>query len=349
MYDIFYIHSNTLDKASWEKIKNRYPTAQRLENISSFNQARDRSFTKMFWVIWDDLNLADEFDLTAYRATEWDDKYVHVFKNGSYYDGICLFPKSLKILPKEWDYRFFSYKKEIDIIASTPTKFDIVFISYDEPFADENYQNLSSIIAGNKLFRVQKVKGIHQAHIEAAKLASTDMFYVVDADAKIMPNFKFDYQIPYYDVNAKKTVHVWRSQNPVNGLIYGYGGIKLLPTKLTIDMDVTKPDMTTSISNSFKAIHEVSNITAFNTDPYNSWKSAFRECVKLSSKVIDRQKDNETANRLEIWCTKTTDPYALDGAIKGRDYGIRHKNNLEELKKINDFAWLKEQFDARHG
>jgi phosphoribosylpyrophosphate synthetase len=33
----------------------------------------------------------------------------------------------------------------------------------------------------------------------------------------------------------------------------------------------------------------VSNITAFNTDPYSTWKSAFRECVKLSSKIIDRQ------------------------------------------------------------
>ena len=31
--------------------------------------------------------------------------------------------------------------------------------------------------------------------------------------------------------------HVWRSKNPVNELVYGYGGVKLLPTKLTLDMD----------------------------------------------------------------------------------------------------------------
>ena len=30
---------------------------------------------------------------------------------------------------------------------------------------------------------------------------------------------------------------VWRSKNPVNELVYGYGGVKLLPTKLTLDMD----------------------------------------------------------------------------------------------------------------
>jgi hypothetical protein len=130
-------------------------------------------------------------------------------------------------------------------------------------------------------------------------------------------------------------------------LEYGNGGVKLLPRKLTLDMDVNSADMTTSISTKFKIVDEVSNITAFNTDPFNSWKSAFRECCKLASRVIDRQNDNETQIRLDRWCTIGSDLDAIAGAIAGREYGTTHTGDIDALKKINDFVWLKEKFDAR--
>jgi hypothetical protein len=108
--------------------------------------------------------------------------------------------------------------------------------------------------------------------------------------------------------------------------------------------------MTTSISKKFKAVQEISNTTAFNTDPFNTWKSAFRECVKLSSNIIDRQKNEETATRLKIWCTVGQDrpfgKYAVNGATAGKIYGYENQNNVDALAKINDFLWLKEQFDV---
>lgn len=223
--------------------------------------------------------------------------------------------------------------------------YDIVLISYQEPNADENYSKLKQRFPTAK--RVHGVKGIHQAHIAAAKKCFTKMFWIVDADALIVDDFDFSYVAPEHQMDH---VHVWRSLNPINDLVYGYGGVKLFPRKLTIDMDTSKPDMTTSISNKFKAMPAISNITAFNTDPFNTWKSAFRECCKLSSKVIDRQKDNETNNRLLTWCTigydKPYGEYAILGAKAGAAYGTRNKNNLDALKLINDFAWLKEKFDA---
>ena len=220
--------------------------------------------------------------------------------------------------------------------------YDIVFISYQEPNADENYEALKKKFPMAK--RVHGVKGIHQAHIAAAKKCFTKMFWVVDADALIVDNFNFDYEVDKYNL---ETVHVWRSQNPINDLVYGYGGIKLFPRKLTINMDISKTDMTTSISSKFKAVNEISNITAFNTDPFNTWKSAFRECAKLSSKIIDRQKNEETEQRLETWCTVGSDRrygnYAIAGANAGRKFGL--SDNVD-LKLINDFDWLKEQFNV---
>ena len=49
----------------------------------------------------------------------------------------------------------------------------------------------------------------------------------------------------------------------------------------------TKSSYLTSIRNKFRAMPEVSNTTNFNTSPFETWKSAFRECCKLSSKIID--------------------------------------------------------------
>lgn len=345
MYDIFLVGQSKIDEDVWLSFKQKHPNAQRLENIKTFEEVKRRAFTKHFWVVWDYL-LVDEFDFT-YRVAEWDKDYIHVFKNKDYYDGICLFPKTAKILQREWDYRFFTNKKEIDIVASYPRPYDIVFISYKETFADSNYQKLiNSAGSTHNIYRVDGVKGIHQAHIEAAKQCNTEMFYVVDADAQLVNTFDFSYQIPYYDFNAKQTVHVWQSLNPINGLVYGYGGVKLLPRELTLNMDLSKPDMTTSISKSFKSIERISNVTAFNTDPFNTWKSAFRECCKLASRVIDRQNDEETQKRLDTWCTVGNE-YATSGARAGREYGVANKTDLEALKKINDFEWLEEQFNGR--
>lgn len=222
--------------------------------------------------------------------------------------------------------------------------YDIVFISYKEPNADENYALLKERFPMAK--RVHGVKGIHQAHINAAKKCFTKMFWIVDGDAKVLDSFNFDYTVPDWDLDC---VHVWRSQNPINDLVYGYGGVKLFPRKLTINMDTSKPDMTTSISSKFKPVKELSNITAFNTDPFNTWKSAFRECAKLSSKIIDRQKNDETEQRLETWCTVGEDrpygSYAIAGARAGRKFGISNSN---DIKLINNFDWLEEQFNEQY-
>ena len=225
--------------------------------------------------------------------------------------------------------------------------YDIVFISYNESNADKNWQLLKTRFPSAK--RIDGVKGIHQAHIKAAKKCFTKMFWVVDADAELLDNFSFDYEVDEYNLD---TVHVWRSQNPVNDLIYGYGGVKLLPRTKTIKMDTSKPDMTTSISNSFKAINEISNITAFNTDSFSAWRSGFRECAKLASQTIDRQLNTETLERLEIWCNQGVNrPFGIDaikGAKEGRKFGEEHKDNVAELQKINDFEWLLEKFHAKH-
>jgi hypothetical protein len=214
--------------------------------------------------------------------------------------------------------------------------FDIVFISYNELNAEENYIRLKERFPLAK--HVKGVTGIHKAHIEAAKRSFTPMFWAVDADAIILDTFNFDYAVTPEEHDI---VHVWRSRNPINGLEYGYGGVKLLPKKLTLNMDTSSTDMTTNISPRFKAMEEVSNITAFNTDAFSTWRSAFRECCKLA--VINNV---ESLARLKVWCTLNVDVeygfYAYVGALAGRAYGEKNASNKEALSKINDFTWLQD-------
>lgn len=320
----------------------------KVNNYSDYEYARKNSKTEMFWLIPGNVEVSKDFEFDLYFThNQWFERTTnHVFKNGNAWDGISLVSTKSNITEREIQMRFFAEKKQYDIVASNPMPYDIVFISKDEVHADENYAKLLAKYPRAK--RVHGVEGIHQAHIEAAKLCNTDMFWVVDADAEIIDGFEFDYYVPEYDPSSKQSVHVWKSQNPVNGLVYGYGGVKLFPTELTINMDTSNPDMTTSISKLFKPINRISNITKFNTDEFSTWRSAFRECVKLSSRTIKGQLDEETEFRLNAWCTRGKDKlfgeYCIAGAKAGKAYGEANKSSIEDLKKINNFDWLYEQF-----
>lgn len=337
-----------VSRKEWQIVASR-PVGYDIFNVKTYEDylnAFTNASTEMFWIIPDNVEVNENFKFDTYFTHDqiYERSINHVYLNGFYYDGIVLCSKQSKISKREYDFMFISHKKEVNVLASTPKPYDVVFISYDEPNADENYEMLKQKVPNAR--RIHGVKGIHNAHIEAAKLCSSKMFWIVDGDAVIVDSFNFDYQVPVWE---QETVHVWRSKNPINDLVYGYGGIKLFPTELTINMDVSKPDMTTSISSKFKTVNVISNITAFNTDPFNTWKSAFRECCKLSSKIIDRQQDVETNNRLKIWTTVGKDRqygnYAVSGAKAGSVYGLKNKSNLTALYKINDYDWLKEQFN----
>jgi len=311
-----------------------------VNTYQEFCELRKTVSTDFFYVIPSDVDVNWNFD---YHIPYYERDNIHVFKNGKFHDGVFLIHKDKPLAQREFDYRFFVNKKEIDITVSTPKPYDIVFISYNEPNADDNYTMLTQRFPRAK--RIHGVKGIHQAHIEAAKLCTTNMFFVVDGDAQVLDDFAFEHQVPKWQ---RDQVFVWRSRNPINDLEYGYGGIKLFPVKETLNMDVTKTDMTTSISPKFNAMESVSNTTAFNTDAFSTWKSAFRECCKLASKTIRGQVDNETEERLKQWCEMGANSvfgeYAISGARSGRDFGYDNRNSPDRLNLINDFDWLYEQF-----
>lgn len=221
-----------------------------------------------------------------------------------------------------------------------PDHLDVIFISYNEPNAEDNYRRVLEKAPWAK--RVSGVTGILEAHCEAAKLAKSDMFYVVDGDAYLEDSWKFDYQPGVFD---RDCAYVWYSRNPVNDLTYGYGGVKLFAKNTVLHIKKwTSLDLTGSMPK-LKVISKISNTTAYNTDEFSTWRSAFRECVKLCYN-IKTQPDNPAHNqRFNSWKNKGSDrafgKYANEAAVQAEQFV---KDNTA-LTSINDRSWLEQRFD----
>ena len=99
IYDIFYISKNNINEADWLSFNKRFPLSQKIENVKNFSDISNRAFTKLFWIVWDNLIISDDFDF-SYIVTKWDEKYIHVFKNAKYFDGITLFSKHSNVSNK---------------------------------------------------------------------------------------------------------------------------------------------------------------------------------------------------------------------------------------------------------
>lgn len=236
--------------------------------------------------------------------------------------------------------------------GSITQNFDVVFISYNEPNADKHYKILEEKINAVKtvskkpinLHWVKDVDGIFNAHQQAANLVSSKMFWVVDGDAELVPDFDFSYLPDVYDEDV---VHVWNSINVVNGLEYGYGGVKLFPTQMVRDATSWGLDFTTGLSNRFKAMPNNSCYTRFNTDAFSTWRSAFRECVKLSL-----NSDSESKERLDAWMHPIPDAQFRHDAKRGAEEAVafvnKHKDDAEALSNINNFEWLKNYYEQNN-
>ena len=223
--------------------------------------------------------------------------------------------------------------------------FDIIFLSFDEINADERWEIFQKRFPWSQ--RVHGIQGIYNAHKEAACVARTSMFWVVDADCAPIPSFDFS-----FNPDNKNIVHVWYALNPVNGLQYGFGGIKLFLRRKLLETTGAGIDVATSIFSDIVIIEKVASITKFNTTPFVTWRSAFRENVKLFANLTNGIVE-ENEERMQGWLTCISDApfgeYAVAGAKAGQEYARNNISNTNALCLINDYKWLKERFDNSYG
>ena len=224
---------------------------------------------------------------------------------------------------------------------------DIVYISYDEPEAEKNYQKILNKFP--KVKRVHGVSGMENALIAAAKLSETPWYYAVFAKTEIADDFDFEF-VPDYFQTGKH--YVFYCKNRVNGLTYGHMGMILYNRRNVINAegyDQLGLDYTLSFP------HEVLPIVScygnFDTSAYHTWRTAFRESTKLAYfNSIETSVDGEY--RLKVWTSKATGPYAdwcIRGATDGVEFFSETQGDLSLLKQSFRWEWLRQRFVDRWG
>ena len=237
-------------------------------------------------------------------------------------------------------------------------KYDVVFLSYDEPNADANWADLLTKVPHAK--RVHGVKGSDSAHKAVANLAKTDRVIVIDADNVLQGDF-FE-QIVEVDssIDLSKTVLSWSSQNIINGLQYGNGGIKCWPRQLMLDMrthENAEPNNTKTqvdfcwhinyigIDQCYSTIHN-------NATPQQAWRAGFREGVKMSLDQGAKVKKlshlwQGNLRRLGIWMMVGMDVpngvWSILGAREGcylTNFTDWDHTNVRDFEYLNNY-WTK--------
>jgi hypothetical protein len=184
------------------------------------------------------------------------------------------------------------------------------------------------------------VTGREAAYKAAAAISDSHWFYAVFAKTQVLEDFKFDF-LPDYFQQPKH--YIFYSKNPVNGLEYGAMNINLYNKNLVLE---TVPGLDFTLSKLHTVIPVVASISRFNTDPWITWRSAFREAMKLQREV-DLGAGVEIQHRLKIWCTQgqgQNAQYCIQGARDGVEYYKQVNGDYESLKLSFDWAWCEQYY-----
>ena len=237
------------------------------------------------------------------------------------------------------------------------SELDCIYLSYDEPQADEFFIKIRSQIPWIK--RVHGVKGSDAAHKAAAAASDTERFILIDGDN--MPNWNFFHEQLRIDHTNDECVFRWRAKNIINGLTYGNGGISswtktfvnnMRSHEATNGTDATQVEF--CFDNKYWAMHDVYSTTYPNQSRYHAWRAGFREGVKMCLDQGRRLTPAEfesawQGNRrnLEIWCTVGNDVDYGDWAIMGARYGAWRVmfDTAWDYTEVRDFDKLKEIYD----
>ena len=253
------------------------------------------------------------------------------------------------IVPKEamdyvkkelYDYPYI--KKSPRLSKSKPI--DIVYLSNGETGAEENWEHLLSITKNlpNRVVRVDGVNGRVAAYHAALEASNTPWAFTVFAKLKINPKFDFNWQPDRMQVPKH---YIFHAKNPVNGLVYGHQGLICYNKKLTLANNGGEIDFT--LADEHEVVPLISGTAHYNTDEFSTWRTAFREAVKLKDQVIRNPNDDTSVERLDVWLNKAEGKfaqYSIKGAVDADEYYNEVNGDFDKLKLSYEWEWLRKRF-----
>ena len=297
----------------------------------------------------------DSFPYIEFRTNEYDNKsstHIPSLWDESHHKIIVtdntstdiIVPNIAKNVEKEL-YEYPHIEKISKIVTSSAL--DIVFISNGEPNADAHWEHLNKVIsenrnAKNRIVKVDGVNGRVAAYHAAANASHTSWFFAVFAKLRVNPTFDWNWQP---DRLQRPKHYIFTAINPINRLNYGHQAMIAYNKRITLANNGIGLDFT--LDSEHEVININSGIAIYNTDEWTTWRTAFREAIKLQDLVV-KGIDNNAAKRLVRWCGDGIGNFAewsQRGANDGVDYYNEVNGDFDKLRYSYDWLWLKSRFN----
>jgi hypothetical protein len=250
-------------------------------------------------------------------------------------------PKEAKSYVKKELYDYPYIKTASKLLATKPL--DIVYLSNGEKCADENYEHLLAVTKGlkNRIVRVDGINGRVDAYHASAKASNTPWTFTVFAKLKVDTKFDWGWQPDRLQIPKH---YIFHAKNPLNGLEYGHQGMIAYNKNLVLNNFGNGLDFT--LDDPHETVEILSGTATFNTDEYSTWRTAFREVIKLKSDYTDI-----ASERLKIWLTKAKGKFAKD-CLKGANDAVEYYNevhgDMDKLKLSYEWNWLKDYYNRKY-
>ena len=273
-----------------------------------------------------------------YNPSVWrlKDRAIHTFTDSG---SVVLAPRdSLQYLDTQcYDYPEITRQKT-QFQSEKPL--DIVYISNGEPTAELMYDHLMDITKDDKSLvvkRVEGVKGRAAAYKAAAEASDTDWAFNVFAKLEMDPDFDWHWQP---DRLQEPKHYIFHAKNPVNGLVYGHQACIAYNKKLVLETNEWGLDFT--LSREHEVIPVLSGVARYNSDPFTTWRTAFREALKLLANPTE-----ENQARLKAWFSGNEGEYgdmSIQGTTDAYNYFTSVNGDHERLLLSFEWKWLREYY-----
>jgi len=219
---------------------------------------------------------------------------------------------------------------------------DIVFIDNGEPNAEHNYKQLgesASLRWINRIHRSSGINGRVAAYRAAAELSTTPWFFAVFAKLQVEKKFDWAWQP---DRLQEPKHYIFHAYNPITALTYGHQAIIAYNRELVLSN--TAPGLDFTLDQAHEVVPVLSGVAMYNDSAWMTWRTAFRECIKLKHSLPDV----ENEYRLSQWLSNTrtfrsllqNSEWSVRGAEDAVEYYEQVNGDFAELRKSYDWEWL---------
>jgi hypothetical protein len=266
----------------------------------------------------------------------WDKRPVVSLNNSN---SSCLIPRDCIVQNEIYEYpyllRYPEYGFDIPI--------DVIMISNGESCADKNWQRLRDLRGEYKVRHISGVHGRLKAYQTAADESASPWFIAVFAKCYMLDNFaEFNWQPDFWQ---EPKHYIFYNHNLDNDLTYGHMAPIAYNKKLMLE-NTGGLDMT--LAQKHTVIPVTISETSLTDDPWLSWRTAFREVVKI---IHYNQKSStvESEYRLHVW-KNSKDLWQRRGAEDAELYYTYGSKGADEstLLETSEWVWLRDYFNTRY-